>query len=231
MHEVGSIDTTSFNIAGLDITFNHYTLIMTWIVIFVILIAFFLLKRKINKIPGRGQALLELIIDSFDGLVKESIGKNHRKYLPFILTIFIFVLISNWIGIVPIIEEPTKDLNTPMGLGILVLFVTVYSGIRYNGFFGFIKEFFEPVWFLFPINIVGEIGKFLSLIFRLFGNIFGGSVIIWVAFTMFLKSWWTSWILLFLGPAVYGFFGLFIGAIQAFVFAILSMTYISITKN
>ncbi len=231
MSEVGSIDTTSFQIGELNIVFNHHTLIMIWIVIFVICLALYLLTRNMTKIPSRGQTVVEMLVGYFDKLAKESLGKNHRKYLPFIVTIFLFILISNWIGIVPFLAEPTKDLNTPMGIGILVLFVTIYSGIRYNGFLGFIKEFFEPVWFLFPINVVGEIGKFISLIFRLFGNVFGGSVIVWVGFTMLLKTWWTGWILVFLGPALYGFFGLFIGAIQAFVFTMLSMTYISIVKN
>lgn len=231
MQNLGTIETASFKIAGLDIVFNPNTLIMIWIVIFLLFFGLYFLSRKLKKVPGRGQTLLEMIVGGFDDLVQESIGENHRKYTPFILTIFLFVLISNWLGIVPFLTSPTKDLNTPLGLGILVFFVTMYSAIRYKSLFKFIKEFFEPVWFLFPINIVGEIGKFISLIFRLFGNIFGGAVIIWVAFTMLLKSWWSSWILVFLGPAMYGFFGLFIGAIQAFVFAMLSMTYIAIMKN
>src|SRR6056297_1906368 len=102
MSEVGSIDTTSFQIGDLNIVFNHHTLIMIWVVIFVICLALYLLTRNMTKIPSRGQTIVEMLIDYFDKLAKESLGKNHRKYLPFIVTIFLFVLVSNWIGIVPL---------------------------------------------------------------------------------------------------------------------------------
>jgi|MTBAKSStandDraft_1061840.scaffolds.fasta_scaffold37293_4 F-type H+-transporting ATPase subunit a len=231
MHEVGVVQTASFDLGPLHIVFNPVTLLMTWIVIALILITFIWLSRKMKQIPGRRQAAVEMVMEMFDNLVKETIGKDYRRFLPLILTIFLFVLFSNWVGIIPFMQEPTKDLNTPLGLAVIVFFVTHFSGIKYNGLFRYIKSFFEPIPFLFPLNVVGEIGKFVSLFFRLFGNIFGGSVIIWVAYTMLMSSWWTSWILVALGPFLAGFFGLFVGLIQAFVFMMLSMTYIAVAKN
>ncbi len=231
MGEVGTIQTAAFDLGSLHIVFNPRTIMMTWIVFAAMLIFFIWLSRNLKKVPGRRQALAEVIIEMFDNLVKDTVGSDHRRYFPLIMTIFLFVLFSNWIGVVPGLEEPTKDLNTPMALALIVFIVTNFSGVKYKGIINYIKGFFEPIAFLFPINVVGELGKFVSLFFRLFGNIFGGSVIIWVAYTMLMKSWWTSWIMIFLGPALYGFFGIFVGLIQAFVFMMLSMTYISIAKN
>ncbi|HDS02807.1 MAG TPA: ATP synthase F0 subunit A [Firmicutes bacterium] len=231
MSDIGVIRTVSFDLGPLHIVFNPLTVIMTWIVIAVILILFIWFSRKRERIPGRRQAAVEMIIEMFDDLVAETIGKDHRRYLPLVLTIFIFVLFSNWTGVIPLLQEPTKDLNTPLGLALVVFLVTHFSGVKYNGIFKYLKSFFEPIAVLFPINVVGELGKFVALFFRLFGNIFGGSVIIWVAYTMLMPSWWTRWIMLALGPFMAAFFGLFVGLIQAFVFMMLSMTYIAVAKN
>ena len=231
MHEVGTIRTASFRLGGMNIVYNPDTIIMTAIVFALILLLFIWLSRGIKKVPGRKQMFLETVMSAFDKLVKDTIGTDYRKYFPLITTLFLFVMFSNWLGVVPTLEEPTKDLNTPLGLAMVIFFVTHFSGVKYKGLIGYIKEFFEPIPFLFPLNIVGEIGKFVSLFFRLFGNIFGGSVIIWVAYTMILKTAWTAWIMIFLGPVLYGYFGIFVGMIQAFVFTMLSMTYIAVAKN
>jgi F-type H+-transporting ATPase subunit a len=137
-----------------------------------------------------------------------------------ICALFIFLLISNWLGILPHLEEPTRDLNTPLSLGILGFVIAHYVGIKEKGFKVYIKSYFDPVFFLMPLNVIGELAKIVSISFRLFGNIMGGAIIILVV------SYLTFSILL--PPFLNVFFGLFVGTIQAFVFTMLTVVYISV---
>ncbi len=209
---------------------NMPTIFFSWLIIGLLAVVCFVVYRKLRPKPGRLQLLLELIVDAFDNLTQSSLGKRGRKYLAFVGTIFLFVWLSNIIGIIPGFEEPTRDLNTPLGLMIISILVAHGSGIRVKGLRKYVKEYFEPGFqfrgrwipnvIIFPLNVVGEFGKAISLPFRLFGNIFGGAIIIVVL----------SNLLLFVGmpPFLLFFFGLFVGTIQAFVFAMLAMTYTAV---
>jgi F-type H+-transporting ATPase subunit a len=95
-----------------------------------------------------------------------------------------------------------------------------YAGIKSNGFRAYIKEYFQPIFFMMPLNVIGELAKIVSISFRLFGNIMGGSIIILVISHLIYS--------LVLPPLLYGFFGLFVGTIQAFVFTMLTIVYISV---
>ena len=117
-------------------------------------------------------------------------------------------------------EEPTKDINTTLGLGVMGFFIAHGTAIKVKGFKQYIKEYFEPMFFLMPLNVVGEVAKVISISFRLFGNIMGGSIII-VVVTHLAYG-------LVLPPFLYGFFGLFVGTVQAFVFTMLTLVYISV---
>jgi F-type H+-transporting ATPase subunit a len=134
--------------------------------------------------------------------------------------LFMFLLFSNWLGIIPHLEEPTKDLNTTLGLGIMGFVIAHYAGIKSKGFKAYIKEYFQPIFFMMPLNLIGELAKIVSISFRLFGNIMGGSIIILVV------SYLTYSVAL--PPFLYAFFGLFVGTIQAFVFTMLTVVYISV---
>jgi F-type H+-transporting ATPase subunit a len=133
---------------------------------------------------------------------------------------FIFLLLCNWIGIIPGFEEPTKDLNTTLGLGVMGFFIAHATGIKAKGFSEYVKEYFRPMFFLMPLNVVGELAKVISISFRLFGNIMGGSIIIIVVSHLVYG--------LVLPPFLYAFFGLFVGTVQAFVFTMLTLVYISV---
>jgi F-type H+-transporting ATPase subunit a len=176
-------------------------------------------KRKI--LPRPIQALGELIISLLYGLTEDALGKELAKtYAPLVCALFMFLLLSNWLGIIPHLEEPTKDLNTTFGLGVMGFFIAHYAGIKSKGFKAYIKEYFQPIFFMMPLNVIGELAKIVSISFRLFGNIMGGSIIILVV------SYLTYSVVL--PPFLYGFFGLFVGTIQAFVFTMLTIVYISV---
>ncbi|HOK41165.1 MAG TPA: F0F1 ATP synthase subunit A [bacterium] len=128
-----------------------------------------------------------------------------------------------WLGFLPEwfeLAEPTQDINTTLGLGIMVFFIVVGASIYYKGLWNYLKEFAEPIFILLPLNIVGEISKVISHSFRLFGNIKGGGIILAVVF--YLVGYVTL-------PAVLPlYFGLFAGTVQAFVFSSLALVYLAV---
>ena len=206
---------------GHNMAFNLEAIAMTWIVIiFLILFGLFAVKKK-SILPGPLQVIGELFIEQFYGLTEDTLGKElGAKYSPLICALFMFLVISNWLGIIPHLEEPTKDLNTPLSLGLMGFAIAHYVGIRSKGFKAYISGYFEPIFFMMPLNLIGELAKVVSISFRLFGNIMGGSIIILVV------SYLTYSIIT--PPFLNAFFGLFVGTIQAFVFTMLTVVYISV---
>jgi F-type H+-transporting ATPase subunit a len=223
MDQLGQIHQLLIPLAGYTITINLEVLVMTAVVVVIALVFGFLAgcKRRKSLLPGRLQIIGELLVTQFYELTEEALGRRHgQTYAPLICALFIFLLISNWLGMLPHLEEPTRDLNTPLSLGILGFVIAHYVGIREKGFKAYLKAYFEPVFFLMPLNVIGELAKIISISFRLFGNIMGGAIIILVV------SYLTYSILL--PPFLNIFFGLFVGTIQAFVFTMLTVVYISV---
>ncbi len=221
MGELGRLHQLIIPVLGHNITINLEVILMTWIVfaLLIMLGLFASYKRKI--LPRPIQALGELIVSLLYGLTEDALGKELAKtYAPLICALFMFLLLSNWLGIIPHLEEPTKDLNTTLGLGMMGFFIAHYAGIKSKGFKAYVKEYFQPIFFMMPLNVIGELAKIVSLSFRLFGNIMGGSIIILVVSSLTYN--------LVLPPFLYGFFGLFVGTIQAFVFTMITIVYISV---
>jgi F-type H+-transporting ATPase subunit a len=221
MKELGKIHQLIIPFFGHNITINLEVIVMTWIVFALLVILGIATTRKRGILPRPLQALGEMIVTALYGLTEDALGKEMaKKYAPLICALFMFLLISNWIGLVPHLEEPTKDLNTTLGLGVMGFVIAHYAGIKTKGFKAYVKEYFQPIFFMMPLNLIGELAKIVSISFRLFGNIMGGSIIILVV------SYLTYSIVL--PPLLYAFFGLFVGTIQAFVFTMLTVVYISV---
>jgi F-type H+-transporting ATPase subunit a len=220
MEEITANPQWILTIGGADIAINYLPLINSWLIM-IFLIVFGMLATW--RTPGRNpyQVIGELIVTTFDGLVKDALEiDDYRKYFPLIATLFLFIWLCNIWGIIPYFSEPTKDLNTPLGLGLLGFVIAHYSGIRAKGIKGYAKEYFEPIFLMAPLNVIGELAKVVSISFRLFGNIMGGAIIIIVVSHLIYS--------LVLPPFLYAFFGLFVGTIQAFVFTMLTLVYISV---
>ena len=221
MGELGKLHQLIIPIFGHNITINLEVLVMTWIVFLVLIVLGLAASRKRNILPRPIQSLGELIVTLLYDLTEDALGKElAKKYAPMICALFMFLLLSNWLGIIPHLEEPTKDLNTTLGLGLMGFFIAHYAGIKSKGFKAYIKEYFQPIFFMMPLNLIGELAKIISISFRLFGNIMGGSIIILVVSQLIYN--------LVLPPFLYAFFGLFVGTIQAFVFTMLTVVYISV---
>jgi len=221
MKELGKLHQLIIPIWGHNITINLEVIVMTWIVFAVLIALGFAATRKRDILPRPLQTLGELFVTLLYGLTEDALGKEMaKKYAPLICALFMFLLISNWIGLVPHLEEPTKDLNTTLGLGLMGFVIAHYAGIKSKGFKAYIKEYFQPIFFMMPLNLIGELAKIVSISFRLFGNIMGGSIIILVVSHLTYS--------IVLPPFLYAFFGLFVGTIQAFVFTMLTVVYISV---
>ena len=198
---------------------------MMFIVDLILIIFAAMVRRRIKFKPGKLQAVTEMLYDSFESLVGESLGKTNKHFTPYLLTLFLFIWISNLIGLIPIagISEPTRNLNVTIGLGLIAIIVVQYNAIKKKGLWTHLKSFAEPMFFLAPLNIIGELSKIVSIAFRLFGNIMGGAIIILVV---------SELVRYVMVPIVLsGFFGLFAGSVQAFVFTMLAMSYLAVEIN
>jgi F-type H+-transporting ATPase subunit a len=220
MQELGKIQQLLISLGSYKMTFNLDVMYMTWLVIIILLIFGYTCARRRSRVPNLFQVLGELLVSKLYELTEDAMGKELAKtYAPMVCALFLFLVLSNWLGILPHLDEPTKDLNTTLSLGIMGFVIAHYVGIKTKGFKAYIKEYFEPMFFMMPLNLIGEVAKIVSISFRLFGNIMGGAIIILVV------SYLTYNILL--PPFLNAFFGLFVGAIQAFVFTMLTIVYIS----
>lgn len=220
MQDLTNIPKWVLDIGGVSLELNSETLIMSWIVMAVIILFGILATRKISILPGPYQTLAEVMVAAFEGLVNDALDEGNRHYFPMIITIFLFVWLSNMLGVIPFLSEPTKDLNTPLAYGILGFFIAHYAGIKTKGIKAYLSEYVQPMFFMAPLNIVGELSKVVSISFRLYGNIMGGSIIIMVVGNLVYD--------LVLPPLLNAFFGIFVGTIQAFVFTMLTLVYISV---
>lgn len=207
-------------------TINTIRMLRMMLIVDLILIFFALLvRRKIKFRPGKLQVVAEMLYGSFEGLVGESLGSSNLHFTPYLLTLFLFIWVGNLIGLLPIpgISEPTRNLNVTIGLGLMAIIVVQYNAVRKKGLWGHIKSFAEPMFFLAPLNIIGEVSKVVSIAFRLFGNIMGGAIIVIVV---------SELVRYVMVPIVLsGFFGLFAGTVQAFVFTMLAMSYLAVEVN
>ena len=149
-----------------------------YIDIFLILVAYYL-RKQLRFIPTIAQIIFEMIYGFLEDLVVVSLGEKNLKFLPYFITLFLFIWVSNWVAVVPIpgIVEPTRYLNVTVGLGLIALSVVHYNAIKKKGFIQYCKGYCEPIFLFAPLNVVGELAKVVSISFRLFGNIFGGAII------------------------------------------------------
>ena len=221
MDELGLIHQLVITLGGYGITINIEAVLMSWIAYSALIVFGLLATRKRDLIPRPLQVVGELLVGQLYQLTEDAMDKEKaEKYGPLVVSLFLFLVLSNWLGVLPHLDEPTKDLNTPLALGIMGFVIAHYVGIKSKGFKAYVSEYFQPFFIMMPLNIIGEVAKIVSISFRLFGNIMGGSIIILVVSYLSYS--------LVLPPFLNAFFGLFVGTIQAFVFTMLTIVYISV---
>ena len=215
MHEIGVREVIQF--AGM--TFNEETLIMTWITMAVVLLIAILATRNLQLIPSGWQNVLEMVVVWLHEQMDATLGPKGRWLAPMIITLFMFLLVSNWIGLVPKMASPTNDLNTTLGLALFVVVLVHGLGLCMGGM-KYIKHFFQPTPVFVILNIIEELAKPITLAFRLFGNILAGEILIIILLKL-LPIWMPVPSVLWLA------FSIFIGMVQAVIFTMLSIAYLS----
>jgi len=172
--------------------------------------------------PSRIQLLLEVVLEAIQGLMKQVIGKDTDRFVPLIGSLAIYILTGNVLGQIPGFTSPTSNLNITASCAVCVFIYYNYQGIRKHGIFKYLKHLAGPVWWLAPllfaVELVSHFARPFSLSMRLFGNIFAEELIIQSL---------NKYIFPFLTSVPVMFLGLFASTIQAFIFILLTMVYIS----
>lgn len=192
------------------------TVINTWIVMAVLIGVVYLLTRNLSDKPKGAQAFLELVVEFIYSLIDTGMGRAGRKYLPIVGTLFVFIIFLNLSWFITGMVPPTTDLMTTAALAITTVMLVHVMGVKEKGIGGYIKGFAQPVVFMAPMNLIEEVVKPFSLAIRLFGNMFGEKMVVTILFILFP---------LFAPTPVMGL-GILMGFIQAFIFTLLSVTYL-----
>ena len=202
------------------ITTTHVSILVVMLVLFVFALAANRTMRHAQEVPGFFQNIVELVVEKLDGMVKMVMGKNATKFANYIGTIFIFILISNFSGLLGL-RPPTADYGVTLPLGLATFTLIHYNKLKHKKLKGALAELCDPWPIWAPINIIGYIAVPVSLSLRLFANVLSGVVMMALVYGL-LRVIAIGW------PAVlHVYFDLFSGAIQTYVFCMLTMTYLS----
>lgn len=197
------------------------------LVVFTLLILFFIAARlslSVEK-PGAVQHTAEWVHEFVGGQAEQIIGHGYERFMPFVTTILLFVLICNCFGLFPGFETPTADPVVPLGLALLTFVYYNWHGVRVQGPVGYVKHFMGPIWWvaplLFPIEIISHLARIMSLTIRLYANMLASDLLTLAFFSMVPV----------VVPVI--FLGLHFGVslIQAYIFMLLSMIYLSMAVS
>lgn len=200
------------------------TLLTAWLAMGFILIFAFVVTRKLEIIPDGPQTFSESIMNFLEGIAKSEMGEKGLKHVPLIASLFLFILFANLEGQLPWrlyhlqtgeLASPTNDINTTLGLALVVSLYYIGAGILDKGL-GYFKHYTQPMWFMFPFNLLEDFTRPLSLSLRLFGNILAGELIVLILITL----------IPILAPVPMMLFELFVAFIQAYIFAVLAASYV-----
>jgi F-type H+-transporting ATPase subunit a len=206
------------------LTFNVDTVISTLIsAVIVVGFAFYLTAKSTSGVPSGIQLAWESVTDWIEGQVEQNMGIRTAPFVvPLAIALFVFILLSNWLAILPhaiehYVRPPTADVNLTFALAFFVIILVHITGFRKKGT-GYLKHFVHPTPLLLPINIIEELVRPFTLALRLFGNIFAGTVMVSI---LALLPLYVNW----LPTSLWKLFDLAIGLIQAIIFAVLTIVY------
>ena len=233
MHETIG-DHPLWHISFMPAPFNTVhadTVIITWIGMAIVLIAVGILARvhPVTKLSKR-YTFMELIVTAISGQVDTILGKNGVPFVPFIISLFMFIFVLNEIGLFPFVgKSPTADINTTAALAIFAILLVQGVGVVRKGLGYFGHLVVRPLGLgipLLPIMIIDELARPVTLAMRLFGNIFAGEILLVVIAAVIVGHLGIISTLANIGPILIYPFNMFVGAIQALVFTLLTIAYL-----
>lgn len=204
----------------------HDTIFNLWVVIIILSIFAFIVNRKIkeadiDKEPTGLLNVVEILVESVHNLVKSTMGEKNMGFAPYIFTLLCFLGVANLLGLIGL-TPPTSDYSVTFSLAVITFGITQIMNFKtQKGIGGYLKSFTEPFALLTPINILGEVGNLISLSFRLFGNIMSGGIIMTLLYNAL------GYFAPLVTPVLHGYFDVFSGLLQTFIFAMLTMIFIS----
>lgn len=208
----------------LYITTTHVCVAIVLFVLFIFALLANRAMKHATEVPGTFQNIVELIVEKLDYLIESTMGKNAPKFVNYIGTIFLFILFSNISGLFGL-RPPTADYGVTLPLGIMTFTLIHFNKFKHQKVKGVVKGLCEPWVFWAPINIIGDLAVPISLSLRLFANVLSGTVMMALIYGLLSK-------VAIIWPAVlHVYFDLFSGAIQTYVFCMLTMTYVSNAIN
>lgn len=211
-----------YNVGGQElwITTTHVSQLIVTILILILALAIRRRFKNAEEIPGVFQCLCETVVEMLDNMVVGNMGQKGRKYANYIITIFCYILLSNISGIFGL-RSPTADYGVTFMLAIITFVMIHYNGIRYQKK-DYWKGYLDPFPVFLPVNIISEIATPVSMSLRLFANLLSGTIIMALWYGM--MPWFTK---LGIPAALHFYFDLFSGAIQTYVFCMLTMIFVS----
>lgn len=224
---------TMFYIGNIPIT---ETVVYSWVIIAIIVVLAVILRIVAlkaysagNNIPVGVSNVAEIITGGINDLAQNNLHHHWKPFAPYLGALGLFLAIANTIGMFGFgLKPPTTDFNLPAALAVMSIILVIASTIYYKGSFGFIKTFFEPVWWLFPFKIIEVFARLISLTARLFGNILAAFIIMEMLIQINEYVFTKLYVLGPGIPAVFSFyFDIFDGLLQAFIFVFLTTLYLS----
>lgn len=197
-----------FILFGLPIT---NTVVSTWVMMVILIIAAILIRKYA---PHIGEFIIEMINSIISSVMPEDV--RVIQFLPFLGTLALFLLLGNIFSIFPLMVSPTANINTTFALAFLVFFAVHYYGIREKGLWGYIKDTASPI-FVFPLEVVSQLSRTLSLTIRLFGNVLSTDIVVAIIFSL----------IPFIVPLPLAVLGMLTGVLQAYIFTVLASLYIA----
>ena len=202
------------------------TIVTTWALMAVLVMVAWLVTRRLSTQAqmSRWQNLLEVLVAKMRDQIAAVSQQAPGPYLPFVGTLFVFILTANLLNLIPGITPPTASLSTTTALALCVFMAVPIFGIAREGFLAYLRQYLRPTPLMLPFNLIGELSRTIALAVRLYGNIMSGTVIVGILLSL----------VPFFFPVLMQLLGLITGVIQAYIFAILAMVYIasaSATQN
>ncbi|MEJ2323812.1 MAG: F0F1 ATP synthase subunit A [Nitrospirota bacterium] len=214
MKELKVFPQKVFEIGPVDIT---DTVLVTWLVMAVITVVCYAATRRLGLRPTRLQEILEALYEAVEGTIKDVVPVDPALVIPVLGTLWIFIGVSNLIGLLPGLPTPTADINATFAFAVVAYSMSHVFGIKTRGLRGYLAHYKEPMWILLPFHVMAEVTRTVALAVRLFGNMLSGEMI-----ALILLG-----IAGLLVPVPFDLLHIIIGLIQAYIFGMLTLVFIA----
>lgn len=188
----------------------------TWIIMAVLAPLGYIIGKSLQMRPRGWQHLVETGVEFVDNLILQRAGRPINGLSALITTMILYIAVANLLGLIPVLQAPTRSLNTTIALSLVSFFAVQYFGVRERGAKKYARSFAEPIAFMLPLNILGQLSRTLAMALRLFGNVVAGEIIGAVMFQL----------LPLFGPIPFSLLGIITGLVQALVFGFLTVTFV-----